>query len=107
MLRISVAAVWIGYDTPQPLGAGATGGGYVVLHHEQRFIRGEALLKNADDIRHVVLKRGESGVPVLLDVLGGSDEIARIESSGGIMIRGRVLGVLAVARSIGDHGLKE
>lgn len=36
-----------------------------------------------------------------------ADEIARIESSGGIMIRGRVLGVLAVARSIGDHGLKE
>ena len=34
-------------------------------------------------------------------------EIARIESSGGIMIRGRVLGVLAVARSLGDHGLKE
>mmetsp|Transcript_8281 Transcript_8281/g.14432 ORF Transcript_8281/g.14432 Transcript_8281/m.14432 type:complete len:311 (-) Transcript_8281:176-1108(-) len=35
------------------------------------------------------------------------EEIARIESSGGIMIRGRVLGVLAVARSLGDHGLKE
>ena len=34
-------------------------------------------------------------------------EIARIENSGGIMIRGRVLGVLAVARSLGDHGLKE
>lgn len=35
------------------------------------------------------------------------EEIARIESSGGVMIRGRVLGVLAVARSLGDHGLKE
>ncbi|KAL7535560.1 hypothetical protein ACHAXR_006568 [Thalassiosira sp. AJA248-18] len=34
-------------------------------------------------------------------------EIARIESSGGIILRGRVLGVLAVARSLGDHGLKE
>ncbi|EED93372.1 hypothetical protein THAPSDRAFT_262201, partial [Thalassiosira pseudonana CCMP1335] len=34
-------------------------------------------------------------------------EISRIESSGGIMIRGRVLGVLAVSRSLGDHGLKE
>lgn len=34
-------------------------------------------------------------------------EIARIEAAGGIMIRGRVLGVLAVARSLGDHGLKE
>ena len=34
-------------------------------------------------------------------------EIDRIESAGGVMIRGRVLGVLAVARSLGDHGLKE
>ncbi|KAL7441597.1 hypothetical protein ACHAXH_010030 [Discostella pseudostelligera] len=34
-------------------------------------------------------------------------EIARIQSSGGILLRGRVLGVLAVARSLGDHGLKE
>jgi serine/threonine protein phosphatase PrpC len=35
------------------------------------------------------------------------EEIARIQSSGGMMLRGRVLGVLAVARSLGDHGLKE
>ena len=34
-------------------------------------------------------------------------EIERIHSSGGMMIRGRVLGVLAVARSLGDHGLKD
>mmetsp|Transcript_19386 Transcript_19386/g.40281 ORF Transcript_19386/g.40281 Transcript_19386/m.40281 type:complete len:390 (+) Transcript_19386:88-1257(+) len=36
-----------------------------------------------------------------------ADEIERIEKAGGVMIRGRVLGVLAVARSLGDHGLKE
>ncbi|KAL7472734.1 hypothetical protein ACHAXS_013105 [Conticribra weissflogii] len=36
-----------------------------------------------------------------------ADEIRRIEKAGGVMIRGRVLGVLAVARSLGDHGLKE
>jgi serine/threonine protein phosphatase PrpC len=35
------------------------------------------------------------------------EEISRIQSSGGMMLRGRVLGVLAVARSLGDHGLKE
>ena len=35
------------------------------------------------------------------------DEIARVEKSGGVVLRGRVLGVLAVARSLGDHGLKE
>lgn len=34
-------------------------------------------------------------------------EINRIQSSGGIILRGRVLGVLAIARSLGDHGLKE
>lgn len=34
-------------------------------------------------------------------------EVARIERSGGIVMRGRVLGVLAVARSLGDHALKE
>ena len=36
-----------------------------------------------------------------------ADEVSRIEQSGGIVVRGRVLGVLAVARSLGDHGLKE
>lgn len=34
-------------------------------------------------------------------------EVSRIESSGGFVLRGRVLGILAVARSLGDHGLKE
>jgi serine/threonine protein phosphatase PrpC len=36
-----------------------------------------------------------------------SSEIERIKSAGGTMIRNRVLGILAVARSLGDHGLKE
>jgi serine/threonine protein phosphatase PrpC len=34
-------------------------------------------------------------------------EIERIKLAGGTMIRNRVLGILAVARSLGDHGLKE
>jgi len=34
-------------------------------------------------------------------------EVARIEAAGGFLIRNRVLGVLAVARSLGDHSLKE
>lgn len=34
-------------------------------------------------------------------------EIQRIRSAGGDVIRNRVLGILAVARSLGDHGLKE
>ncbi len=35
------------------------------------------------------------------------DEIARVEKSGGVVLCGRVLGVLAMAQSLGDHGLKE
>lgn len=42
------------------------GGGYVVHNGEQRFIRGVALLKNADDIRNVVVRRDSDGTPVLI-----------------------------------------
>mmetsp|Transcript_35551 Transcript_35551/g.51948 ORF Transcript_35551/g.51948 Transcript_35551/m.51948 type:complete len:315 (+) Transcript_35551:167-1111(+) len=35
------------------------------------------------------------------------EEISRIESTGGFVLRNRVLGILAVARSLGDHGMKE
>jgi serine/threonine protein phosphatase PrpC len=34
-------------------------------------------------------------------------EVTRIEQAGGFLFRGRVLGVLAVTRSIGDHVLKK
>ena len=34
-------------------------------------------------------------------------EIARIEEAGGFVLRSRVLGILAVARAIGDHAMKE
>ena len=34
-------------------------------------------------------------------------EMARIEAAGGFVYGKRVLGILAVARSLGDHGLKE
>jgi cobalt-zinc-cadmium resistance protein CzcA len=42
------------------------GGGYVVHHDEQRFIRGQALLKSVDDIRNVVIRRSDNGSPLLL-----------------------------------------
>jgi serine/threonine protein phosphatase PrpC len=34
------------------------------------------------------------------------DEVARIENAGGFMFKGRVLGVLAITRSLGDHCMK-
>lgn len=42
------------------------GGGYVVHHHEQRFIQGQALLKDADDIATTVLRREGNGTPILV-----------------------------------------
>jgi serine/threonine protein phosphatase PrpC len=35
------------------------------------------------------------------------EEVQRIEKAGGFMFKGRVLGVLAVTRSLGDHCMKE
>ena len=34
------------------------------------------------------------------------DEIKRIEDAGGFLMKNRVLGIMAVARSLGDHGMK-
>ena len=42
------------------------GGGYVVHHGEQRFIRGQALLSSVEDIEQVVVQVGKSGSPVLI-----------------------------------------
>ncbi|MBM4000789.1 MAG: efflux RND transporter permease subunit [Planctomycetes bacterium] len=42
------------------------GGGYVVHHDEQRFIRGQSLLANERDIAETVLRRDPGGTPLLL-----------------------------------------
>ena len=42
------------------------GGGYVVHHDEQRFIRGQALIRTEDDLRNIVLRRSDRGTPLLL-----------------------------------------
>jgi serine/threonine protein phosphatase PrpC len=36
-----------------------------------------------------------------------TEEIARIEATGGFVLKKRVLGILAVSRSLGDHGMKK
>lgn len=35
------------------------------------------------------------------------DEQKRVTEAGGFVIRNRVLGILAVSRSFGDHGMKD
>lgn len=44
----------------------SAGGGYIVHHGEQRFVRGQALLKSEEDIEQVVVSSQENGVPVLV-----------------------------------------
>lgn len=46
------------------------GGGYIVHHGEQRFIRGQALLRSVADIENVVVATRSGGVPVLVKDLG-------------------------------------
>jgi cobalt-zinc-cadmium resistance protein CzcA len=48
----------------------STGGGYIVKHGEQRFIRGESLLHGVDDIEKVVVRSPAGGVPVLIRNIG-------------------------------------
>jgi cobalt-zinc-cadmium resistance protein CzcA len=48
----------------------STGGGYVVKNGEQRFIRGEALLRGVEDIEKVVVRSPSGGVPVLIRDIG-------------------------------------
>ena len=44
----------------------SAGGGYFVHHDEQRFIRGQALLENMDDILSIVIRRDVGGTPLLI-----------------------------------------
>jgi cobalt-zinc-cadmium resistance protein CzcA len=43
-----------------------SGGGYIVHEGEQRFIRGEAMLRSIDDIERVVVRSNEGDLPILL-----------------------------------------
>lgn len=43
-----------------------TGGGYIVHKGEQRFIRGEAMLRSSSDIASVVVRSGAGDLPILV-----------------------------------------
>jgi serine/threonine protein phosphatase PrpC len=64
-------------------------------------------IANSGDTR-AVLSRLRTAIDVTRDMKSSSPlEIARILSSGGYLLNGRVLGSLAVARALGDCQLKE
>lgn len=78
----------------------STGGGYVVRNGEQRFIRGESLLRSIDDIARVVVRSPAGGVPVLIRDIG-SVRIGALTRQGAATRDGRgeaVTGMVMMVR---------
>ncbi len=62
---------------------------------------------NAGDARIVLGHAGKAHRMTRDHRTDDPDEVRRIEESGGFVFKGRVLGILAVTRSLGDHCMKE
>ena len=62
---------------------------------------------NAGDARIVVGHQGVAHRMTRDHKTDDPEEVRRIEESGGFVFKGRVLGILAVTRSLGDHCMKE
>ena len=78
----------------------STGGGYVVKNGEQRFIRGESLLRGIDDIERVIVRSPAGGVPILVRDIG-SVRIGTLTRQGAATRDGRgeaVTGMVMMVR---------
>jgi cobalt-zinc-cadmium resistance protein CzcA len=67
---------------------GTAGGGYVVHYAEQRFIRGEAMLRTVEDIEQLVVRRDSQGIPLLLKEVA-SVQVAPLTRQGAVTRDGR------------------
>jgi cobalt-zinc-cadmium resistance protein CzcA len=85
---------------------GSAGGGYVVHNDEQRFIRGDALLRNEDDIRNVVLRRNDQGTPILVGDVA-SVQIAPMTRQGSVTRDGRGEAVTGLAMMLVGENSRE
>ena len=61
---------------------------------------------NAGDARIVLGHQGRAMRLTKDHRTDDPDEVARIANAGGFMFKGRVVGVLAITRSLGDHCMK-
>jgi cobalt-zinc-cadmium resistance protein CzcA len=66
----------------------SAGGGYIVRHNEQRFIRGTALLGDVSDIEQVVVRSATGEAPILVRDLG-TVAIAPMTRQGAVTRDGR------------------
>ncbi len=64
------------------------GGGYVVHHGEQRFIRGSSLLSDIEDIKSVVIRLENDGTPILVSDIA-EVKIAPMTRQGAVTRDGR------------------
>ncbi len=64
------------------------GGGYVVRHNEQQFIRGQAIIANLDELRSVVIRRSADGTPILVQDVASVD-ISALPRQGCVTRDGR------------------
>lgn len=82
------------------------GGGYVVHFDEQRLIRGQALLKDENDIRQVVLRREADGTPILLSDVADV-VIAPLTRQGSVTRDGRGEAVMGMAMMLIGENSRE
>ena len=85
---------------------GTAGGGYVVHFDEQRFIRGQALLKDERDIRNVVLRREGDGTPILLNDVA-EVTVAPMPRQGSVTRDGRGDAVIGMAMMLTGENSRE